>query len=209
MKDYDIFFDEDEHLYLVDGRFVPSVTDVLSPLHSSYSRINPYVLDRAAIRGTAVHEACEAIDLGLEPEIYPETEGYVRAYLDWQNVYRPEWEAIEQIVYNDKMDYIGTADRIGRLNGTEPAVVDIKTSSPAKESLVSVCLQTFAYKEAYFGEKACKRYGLFLKADGSWRFLDCAEYEKKNKFEASSLWWTLLYTHIRVAEALGKRKEAK
>ena len=204
---HDIFFDEKEHVYIVDGAFTPSVTDILAPLHRSYKAVNPSVLEYAANRGTAVHEACEAIDLGLEPEVYPETEGYIRAYLDWRNVYRPKWEAVEKIVYNERSGYIGTVDRAGHLNDREFAIVDIKTSQPTKESLVSVCLQTYAYMSAYTeGAYECKRYGLFLKSDGSWRFQDCEEYERKYGFFAWDAWRMLVRVYKMVDDLTATRR---
>ena len=178
---HNIEFNEATHTYLVDGKEVPSVTQILEPLHRSYRQVNPSVLAYAANRGKAAHEACEAIDYELEPEIYPEIEGYVRAYLDFKEVYRPSWEYIESIVYNNDFHYIGTLDRAGWLNDTELAVVDLKTSQPTKEALVSVCLQTMAYAVALYNDRGLKvsRYGVFLKADGSYRVVNCKEYADK------------------------------
>ena len=56
-----IEFDEDKHLYYVGGKQIPSVTDILSPLHRSYGNINPSVLEYARQRGTAVHEALQML----------------------------------------------------------------------------------------------------------------------------------------------------
>lgn len=195
----DIFFDKETHTYLVDGEKVPSVTDILAPLHRSYGTISPAVLEYAAARGTAVHEACEAIDLDLEPDIEYDTEGYIMAYLKFRQTYRPDWTAIEEIVYDDTSDYIGTLDRAGLVDG-EFAVVDIKTSSPTKEALVSVCVQTHAYATAYSMSREdapdkIRRYGLFLNKDGTFRFLDCEEYEEKYSFSAKNVWNELLICH--------------
>lgn len=197
---YDIAFDEATHTYLVDGKEVPSVTEILTPLHRSYGTINQSVLEYAANRGRAVHEALEMYDLGGELEVVPETAPYIQAYLDWCDVYRPRWIGVEQIVYNESNGYIGTLDRIGSLNGTEFAVVDIKTSQPTKEALVSVCCQTAAYAMAYAEQRGesprfaegIKRYGLFLKADGTFRFLDCEEYEYKYGFSGALVFFNLL-----------------
>lgn len=202
----DIFFDEATHEYLVDGVLTPSVTEILKPLtNRSFSAINPSVLEYARNRGTAVHEALEVYDLGGELEVVPETEGYIRAYLDWCQVYKPKWEGIEQIVYCKEDGYIGTLDRLGTLNGHDRVLVDIKTSYPSKEALVAVCLQTSAYKialsETDTGREP-KRYGLFLKPDGTWRFLDCFEYANKRGFSSTHAWRTLLNTHKLVTELL-------
>lgn len=209
---HDIFFDPESHVYLVDGQEVPSVTTILQPLSNrSYSSVNPSVLEYARNRGTAVHEALEAIDLGAEPDIYTEIVPYIQAYEEWKSIYRPTWVGVEQIVYNDFEHYIGTLDRMGWLNGNDLAIIDIKTSQPTKEALVSVCLQTMAYKLAEDCDKdqpfeVNKRYGLFLKSDGSFRMVDCAEYEKKYNIDAWVVWHKLLDTHKTITELLATGK---
>lgn len=53
-------FYEDEHIYLVDGVIVPSVSQVLDyKFGHKYDSVSPAVLNRAAERGTKVHEAIE------------------------------------------------------------------------------------------------------------------------------------------------------
>lgn len=214
---HDIFFDEAEHIYLVDGQEVPSVTEILKPLHRSYSSINPSVLEYARNRGSAVHEALEMYDLGGDFEVTPETAPYIKAYIEWAQIYKPKWVGVEQIVYNEDYNYIGTLDRIGTLNGTEFAVVDIKTSQPTKETLVSVCCQTYAYAMAYAAmqNKPAKfveqthRYGLFLKADGTYRFQDCEEYEEKYGFSGGLVFFDLNATHgmiTRILETKARKK---
>ena len=55
MSKYDVYFDEKEHLYLVDGtQTVPSVTTILGLItDSEYKNINPSVLEAAARRELA------------------------------------------------------------------------------------------------------------------------------------------------------------
>lgn len=216
-KKYDIFFDEQTHTYLVDGQEVPSVTTILQPLSNrAYKQVNPSVLEYARNRGTAVHEALEVYDLGGDLEVVPETAPYIRAYLEWESIYKPKWIGVEQIVYNELGKYIGTLDRIGRLYDGRLAIVDIKTSNPSKEALVSVCCQTAAYGMAYATEldKATdfyldiKRYGLFLKPDGSFRFQDCEEYENKHGFGGALLFGNLLGNYWAITSVL-ETKERK
>ena len=53
-------FYENEHIYLVDGVIVPSVSQVLDyKFGHKYDSVSPAVLNRAAERGTKVHEAIE------------------------------------------------------------------------------------------------------------------------------------------------------
>lgn len=190
---HDIFFDEQSHVYLVDGTATPSVTDILTPLHRSYGAISPAILEYAANRGTAVHEAAELIDMGAEPEVSFEIAGYIKAYIDFLNVYRPAWIEIESIVYNEADGYIGTLDRLGYFNGDDKLnLVDIKTSAATRESITSACLQTYAYAKAYDPQADIERWVLFLKPDGAWSLRSCADYAKKNGFVTSECWQTLL-----------------
>jgi hypothetical protein len=59
-------FDADRHLYLVQGRLVPSVTQVLQAtgLGADYSIVPPEVLERKRIIGQFVHEATQYLDEG-------------------------------------------------------------------------------------------------------------------------------------------------
>lgn len=214
----EIIFDEAEHTYLVDGQEVPSVTTILQPLATrAYASVNPSVLEYARNRGAAVHEALEMYDLGGELEVTPETEGYIRAYLEWAQIYRPRWTGVEQIVYSVGDKYIGTLDRIGTLNGSEFAIVDLKTSTPTKEALVSVCCQTAAYAMAYTEQsekplkfvESIKRYGLFLKADGTYRLVDCEEYEDKYGFAGALVFFNLLTTHKMITNILETKARKK
>lgn len=57
---YTLEFFEDEHLYLVDGVIVPSITQILAyKFGRKYAHVRKDVLERAAKAGTAVHEAIE------------------------------------------------------------------------------------------------------------------------------------------------------
>ena len=212
----DIFFDEATHTYLVDSMEVPSVTQILEPLHKSYKQVNPSVLEYAANRGRAVHEALEVYDLGGELEATPETEPYIRAYLDWEQVYKPKWIGVEQVVFCEEGWFIGTLDRVGYLNGNELAIVDIKTSTPNRESYVSVCLQTMAYAMAYASGTNHKtdwqkisRYGLFLKNDGNFRCINCKEWEGQNHIDSADAFSRLLYIHKMVDKLLDTKGRKK
>lgn len=220
----EIIFDEATHTYLVNGVEVPSVTEILAPLHRGYDKINPSVLEYAAQRGRAVHEALELIDYGADAEVTPETVGYIIAYQEWLQIYKPSWVMVEQIVWHEVFpkdvdrpmledgndaDYIGTLDRLGFLNGKEEAVIDIKTSQPTKEALVSVCCQTAAYADAVYDFDKPSRYGLFLKPDGSFRFVDCKAYEQKYNFSGMSLFYNILRTREMIDEVLETKARGK
>ena len=182
-----IEFDEEKHIYTVDGVRMPSVTEILAPITAkTYGEISKEVLRMAADRGTIVHKACEEIDYGLETEVPVEYEGYVEAYIAFLNDYRPDWSGIEQMVYNGDCGYCGTVDRYGMMLGSE-WVVDIKTTtSPTKYTKMSGCCQTIAYRDAIVTTK--KRGLLYLKRTGEYSFVDCEKWSEKHHFNAEKAW---------------------
>lgn len=192
-----IQFDAEKHEYTVDGRRVPSVTEILNFLTAShYGAINPAILSAAAQRGTMVHETLEAIDYGaFDGLVAYEIQGYVRAYLEFLRDYKPEWYGIESMIYEPVGNYCGTVDRYGMIDGKE-CVVDLKTyTSPTKENYMSLMGQTCAYAYGLLANakltqsyRLIKRYGLFLRKDGTYRLVDCAEYEKKFDMPSSEIW---------------------
>ena len=62
IKDHVLEFVDETHTYLVDGVLVPSVSKILKyKFGNKYDNVDEIVLQRAAIRGTAVHEAIEKL----------------------------------------------------------------------------------------------------------------------------------------------------
>ena len=177
-----IDFDEERHIYTVDGKKVPSVTEMLSYATAKhYGNINESVLRQAAQRGTDVHEACQDIDYGLEVKADPVIAPYVKAYVQFLCDYLPEWEEIEQKHYNENLVYCGTVDRMGKINGRK-AIVDIKTvSSISRTNYIVYSAQTYAYSRFYDDGCDFDRYILVLKKDGKYRLVNLGEWEQKQK----------------------------
>ena len=70
------YFD-DEHIYLVDGVQVPSITEILQVRFGKrFDGVDPKVLDEAAKKGTRVHEAIEAYCKTGEETDLPEVRGF-------------------------------------------------------------------------------------------------------------------------------------
>ena len=208
----EIQFDEAKHEYSVNGKRIPGVTEILSPITADgYSKINPAVLEHAAMKGTLVHDWCEMFDLGCADEFMPsEIVPYCQAYADFIRDYRPEWEKIEEIVgYKSEPDdwwYAGRLDRCGYINGKR-LIVDIKTiASPSTKTHISVCCQTAAYAYAVDNIASWDRYALYLKPDGTYRLFNCAEYEEKNNFNGEDLFIELLMLYKKINN-IGRKKK--
>lgn len=173
-------FNEETHSYTLGGKPVPSVTEIVGLLTArKYADTNAALLQQAQRRGTVVHELCEMLDCGVEPEeldIEPELVGFVNAYLAFLRDYRPEWEWIEKPVWT--LDYAGRIDRVGVIDG-ETAIVDIKTTaSMDRLSRLALLFQLFLYREAYMfsvyrdGKAPSLLMGVQLKKDGTYTVHD-------------------------------------
>ena len=71
---HDLEYFDNEHLYLVDGVIVPSITTMLkAKFGNKYSGVDKRTLQQAADAGTAVHNAiqrfCEDGELSDYPEV--------------------------------------------------------------------------------------------------------------------------------------------
>lgn len=71
------YFD-DTHEYLVDGVLVPSITTIMKiKFGNKYHNVSKEVLDRAAEKGTAVHNAIEKLCKTGEVEDYKEVKNFI------------------------------------------------------------------------------------------------------------------------------------
>lgn len=164
-------FIEDSHTYLLAGRRVPSVTEVLS-LVESYANVPQDVLEAAARFGRHVHQACDMYDRGeldmtmLDPALAP----CVKAYADFLRSSGAVVIASEQPVVHEELGYAGTPDKVVVMNG-RVSVPDIKCTAVVP---YTVGAQTAAYAKAYkqmHGGAEPSRFCLHLRHDGTWRLI--------------------------------------
>jgi hypothetical protein len=76
--------------------------------------------DKAADIGSAVHHVIEARTLGSDPTVPEDVAAYIRQFDDWCEVYQPEWEALEVVIWHPDESYAGRLDaiaKLGRLDG--------------------------------------------------------------------------------------------
>ena len=190
-----IHFDEATHTYSLDGKKLPSVTEICGLLNN-WGDINPAILMQAARRGTVVHEYCELADYGVDEdgiEVEPYLGGYVIAYMRFLRDYRPLWEMVEQKVYSEQFGFAGTLDRFGTIDG-KPVLLDIKTSSSVNklQKIIWACqLSAYQLLLAKEGEDI-RRWNLVLKRDGKYQIIDASESEKRYAFSGFTLFNTLL-----------------
>ena len=162
----ELTFDEFTHTYRLDELILPSVTTLMKLLSDDFYRaVTPEVLDRAARRGTAIHNAIENyIEFGVQ-DIPTQYAGYFEAFVQWWGQRKPEPLALEKRVYHKILRYAGTADLICMIDG-RLTLVDYKSSAQINEKLCAVQLEGYDRAFESHGVKIEQRLILHLSNEG-------------------------------------------
>lgn len=146
------YFDDD-HIYLIDGIIVPSITSLF---HKDFSFVPPDVLMEAARKGTELHEAIEDYcRYGTESDLIE-----VEHFKELQKQFN--FEVLENeipviLFDNDEPVAAGRVDMVIKMDG-EIGGADIKRVSRLNKK--SLTAQLNLYRTAYF-----QSYGI------EWKFL--------------------------------------
>jgi hypothetical protein len=178
-------FNPEKHTYELDGRAVPSVTQILAP-HSGLEFVDRSVLEAAAEFGNHVHAACHLYNLerldwpALDPELRPFVQAWMKFLEDTGAVVLDS----ERRVFSKRHGFAGTLDaRVawGRSN----RLVDIKSTGGVPRT---VGPQTAAYAEALHeetGERLRDRYCVHLAHDGRYTLHRLADPRDWQVFKAA------------------------
>lgn len=151
---------------------------IWSTLESSGLTYND-VRDRAATRGTNVHElALEALASGAPVPDYeamtPEERGYARGVVQWwldAGLSPDLCENVEQIVYSESLGVAGRLDlRVRSPRSERVVIVDLKTGYINEGSHVQLAGYEYCAQECGIGESDAQ-YILSVKEDGSYDFI--------------------------------------
>ena len=179
----ELTFEEESHIYRLNGTEIPSVTTLMNPLSSSfYKTVDPAVLERAARRGTAVHNANENYALyGIE-DISPAYAGYFAGFKEWWDKTQPVLLATESRVYHKILGYAGTEDLLCLIND-RVTMIDYKTSASVNQMLCGVQLEGYDRAFESHGIKVDDRFILHRARDGPYKLI---------RFERSPKCWSVL-----------------
>lgn len=153
---------DDTHYYYVNGKFVPGVTTILHEAMPMPYNLRQWIgdvgnekaeakLKKAGDRGTAIHNACEALLKGATIDLdkeFPERRDKkaLVSFVNWVAEFQPEVKEIEFTVASQH-GFAGTLDLFCLIQ-KEPWIIDFKTSSGVYDSHK---LQVAgAYKQAFY-----------------------------------------------------------
>ena len=184
-------FNEEKHQYFLDGIPIPSVSEIIKPIHDKiYKDINKNTLEIASDKGIRVHRAIEFMSKYSLNKFDEDIVGYVNAYKKFRND-NPTWELLhsELRTYNKALLYGMTIDEVYQ---TEKGIVicDLKTTSTTHLGAWSVQLSAYkaGFESQYWDDKITDIYVLQIFKDGNYKlyklkdnflvFLSCLEIYK-------------------------------
>ena len=165
IKGYTLEYFDDDHVYLVDGVIVPSITQLLKKrFGNKYNGVSRAVLDNARDKGIVLHDAIEQYCRVGEVKDLQE----LNNFMFLQNKYG--FEVIENEVpvilfMNDQPISAGRLDMVIKLNG-QIGGADIKRTATLDKEYLSYQLNLYriAYRQSY-GEEWEFLKGIHLRED--------------------------------------------
>ena len=162
-----IDFNSEEHRYFLNGKELCGITDIIKKhiFPNLYADIPPFILNRAAERGTMIHESIELLDSGFEPkETTQELESYKRIKHD------NGLKTLEnEYLVTDGENFASAIDLVLTNGGKNIILADIKTTSVLNKEYVRWQLSIYAYLFEMQNPslKADKLFVIWLRGDKS------------------------------------------
>lgn len=208
-------FIEEGHIYKLNGNRVISLTQILDAAGLvDYSMVQPDVLAAKAKFGSKVHEytlwndqgELDMDDLKPYPNYWNRVEGWRQFVEDFK--FKPDMLAAEVpcACKVNGMLYAMTIDRLGLLDGKQPAIVEIKTCADREPShQIQTAAQALPMNE-FFKDKGgpCKRMAVYLldKPNQANRYYFCAPHD--DRMDEKIFLAALMLTQYRINNRLMK-----
>jgi hypothetical protein len=167
-----IDFDEKSHTYSIEGRKIPSVSEILNTvLGENYGNVPEKILKQASEKGTLVHFEIELFE---NDGVTGFTDEFLQ-FLNFKKTTGTKIDDMEQVIYNKEfVEYAGRYDI-----STDDSLIDIKTTY--KLDIDRVTWQQNLYNNALKKPKG-KLFVLWLRPE-KWEFI---ELQVKTKEEINS-----------------------
>ena len=161
-----LHFDKETHTYKVDGEEKDCPSSLMK--EAGLVSVSFYKTEHRE-RGSRFHEAAEALDQGETEVMLSDAEQpYLESYLAWRRLVKPVWELIEVPRFSAQHNLAGTADRIGRLNGStgRKVIVDLKTGPPQAWHGLQLAFYDLIYATKFCPPLTRDRVAVYVRRDG-------------------------------------------
>lgn len=161
-----VVFNQEAHTYMLKGVQLQGITGMLERqlFPRKYEGVQEFILNRAAEKGSFVHEVCEMIDeLGVIHEI-KEAKNYIAMKAEYELIH----EASEYLV-SDNEHFASCIDKVFRESEDTFSLGDIKTTYKLDTEYVRWQLSVYAYlfEKQNEGANVNKLYAIWLRGEKS------------------------------------------
>lgn len=165
LNDSPVVFDQENHIYHLDDIVLEGITTILRNqlFQKKYDDVPKEILERAAKKGTLVHEQCELVDaLGIEPVVLE-----AKNYMELKKVHGLKPVANEYLISDEEhfassIDVVFSGD-----SDSEVFLADIKTTAKLDIDWLSWQLSIYAYLFEMQNPhlKAKRLFGIWLRGE--------------------------------------------
>ena len=178
-----MIFQDKTHTYTVDGKVIPSVTQVIYEVIESKT----FYSGSGLVLGSAVHKACQYHDEGcLDESTIGAVREHLNSYRQFLKDFEVEWTGIEEQFYDQEYKFAGRRDRRGLVNQIK-MIVDIKTNSFTR----GAAIQLAAYGHEYPGYLQ----RILLLTKNGYKLIDKVE---KNYDIGDPIYWELFASGLKI-----------
>lgn len=194
LRDIDLLFEEEEHIYTKHGRVYESVTQKIKKagLSENFGMVSAEVMDAARQRGKLVHMACEFYNEGVLnlDSVHESIRGYVLGYIRFRKECNIEICAVEQRLCADITPMEGTEDvplaatpdLVCIIDGIR-AVVDLKTSQTMNKPMgIQTAGYRFLWNYIHKLQPIEQRFGLKLKPNADYKLVEHTDPDDRIAF---------------------------
>lgn len=137
-----VIFDQDAHTYSLDNKLLQGITGMIGRqlFPNKYIGISQSIIDKAAARGSMVHEQIELFDAGIIKDVASEE---IASYISIKEEYNLTTISNEYLVTD--REYFASAIDIVFTNSNGIVLTDIKTTYKLDEEYVKWQLSIYAY----------------------------------------------------------------
>ena len=188
----EFWFDQESHVYRLNGKIIPSVTGILSDAGLfDYRGVPPEVMEAARLFGQAVHRATELYDMEsldmatVNEPLIPYLEAWKKFRADFKVVIYPSW--IEKPICSYKYQFGTIPDRICSI-GNKVTLIEVKSTATIQKAVaIQMGGQEIVVEENY--GKVRQRIAVQLKPDGTYRIEEFKNPTDKTVFiSALNVW---------------------
>lgn len=155
-----IKLDNISHKYTIDGRNIPSATQIIDTVYGNPFSLSTIYMRRAREKGTLIHNSISEFLLSNREPSFPMRE--FDNFLKLSNKHNLIWDISEQIIYCKVggIEYAGTLDLY---SSRSKEISDIKTGSTKAIEKWTIQLSLYAWAlRLFFGIKVKKASVLWL-----------------------------------------------